>query len=255
MPTVLMLLLGLGVSTLAVVRRARPCPPRPRPAHARRRALAVRRRLGDGDRHLVGPGDRHRRRAAGLRLRLPRPRHDRRLDGGADRQPRRSGRRQRLCRDARPGRLGAVALGIGAVGTHALALAPLGLCPESTGRSCRWSPPSPAPPAAACGARRVLSRRRPHQAGDARLAGDLGAGVRRQPGREQQLVLGAAGLGEQTGSLHAERLTSPTLVLFASVGSARSCWSACCSRCSRRACACRCGAPRPSCSGATSATA
>ena len=35
----------------------------------------------------------------------------------------------------------------------------------------------------------------------------------------QQLVLGAAGLAEQTGSLHADRLASATLVLLASVGS------------------------------------
>ena len=35
----------------------------------------------------------------------------------------------------------------------------------------------------------------------------------------QQLVAGAAGLGAQTGSLHADRIASTTLALFASVGS------------------------------------
>ena len=88
---------------------------------------------------------------------------------------------------ATPGRVafGAVALGIGAVGTHALALAPLGLVP-----GVDWQIlPLVAAFAGAVGrlhdgARRVLPRRRPNQAGDARLADDVGSRVRHQLGRD-----------------------------------------------------------------------
>ena len=89
---------------------------------------------------------------------------------------------------ATPGRVGfgAVALGIGAVGTHALALAPLGLQSRaSTGRSCRWSPRSPVP----CGGCMIAlgaffrggDRTKPATLG---WQTTVGAGPRRQPGRQ-----------------------------------------------------------------------
>ena len=90
-------------------------------------------------------------------------------------------------RVATPGRVGfgAFALGIGAVGTHALALSPLGLAPGH-----RLA--DPAAGRGVCGrgrrlhdgARRVLPRRRSHPAGDARLADDVGVRVRHHPGRD-----------------------------------------------------------------------
>jgi len=125
-------------------------------------------------------------------------------------------------RVATPGRVGfgAVALGIGAVGTHALALAPLGLVP---GIEWQILPLVAAFAGAAGGCMMALGaffrggdRTKPATLGwQATAALVFGVGLV----ASQQLVLGAAGLAEQTGSLHAERLTSPTLVLLASVGS------------------------------------
>ena len=122
---------------------------------------------------------------------------------------------------ATPGRVGfgAVALGIGAVGTHALALAPLGLVP---GIEWQILPLVAAFAGAAGGCMMALGaffrggdRTRPATFGW-QTTSALVFGVSLVA--SQQLVLGAAGIGEQTGSLNAERLSSPTLVLLASVG-------------------------------------
>ena len=124
---------------------------------------------------------------------------------------------------ATPGRVGfgAVALGIGAVATHALALAPLGLMP---GVEWRVLPLVAAFAGAAGGCMVALGaffrggdRTRPATLGWQTTAA-LVFGVSLVA--SQQLVLGASGIAEQTGSAHAERLTSATLVLLASVGSA-----------------------------------
>ena len=115
-------------------------------------------------------------------------------------------------RVATPGRVGfgAVALGIGAVGTHALALAPLGLVP---GIEWQLLPLVAAFAGAAGGCMMALGaffrggdRTKPATLGwQATSALVFGVSLV----ASQQLVLGAAGLAEQTGSLHAERLTSP----------------------------------------------
>jgi len=126
-------------------------------------------------------------------------------------------------RVATPGRVGfgAVALGIGAVATHALALEPLGLVP---GVEWHVLPLVAAFTGAAGGCMVALGAF--FRGGDRTLPATLGwqataalvLGVSLVA--SQQLVLGASGLGEQTGSAHAEGLTSATLVLLASVGSA-----------------------------------
>jgi len=126
-------------------------------------------------------------------------------------------------RVATPGRVGfgAVALGIGAVGTHALALEPIGLTP---GVEWHVLPLVAAFTGAAGGCMVALGaffrggdRTRPATLGwQATAALVFGVSLV----ASQQLVLGAAGLAEQTGSAHAEGLTSATLVLLASVGSA-----------------------------------
>ncbi|MGZ8260812.1 MAG: putative bifunctional diguanylate cyclase/phosphodiesterase, partial [Caldimonas sp.] len=124
-------------------------------------------------------------------------------------------------RVATPGRVafGAVALGIGAVGTHALALAPLGLVP-----GVDWQIlPLVAAFAGAVGGC-MMSLGAFFRGGDRTKPATLGwqttsafvFGISLVA--TQQLVLGAAGLAEQTGSLHANGVSSATLVLFASVG-------------------------------------
>jgi diguanylate cyclase (GGDEF)-like protein len=125
-------------------------------------------------------------------------------------------------RVATPARVafGAFALGIGMVGTHALALAPLGLQP---GIEWRALPLITAFAGAVGGCMIALGaffrggdRTRPAtlpwQATAAFVLGVTLVG-------SQQLVLGAAGLGEQTASANVERLSSATLTLLASVGS------------------------------------
>ena len=115
---------------------------------------------------------------------------------------------------------GAVALGIGAVGTHALALAPLGLVP---GVDWQILPLVAAFAGAVGGCMMALGAF--FRGGDRTKPATLGwqttsavvFGISWVA--TQQLVLGAAGLAEQTGSTHAEGLSSATLVLFASVGS------------------------------------
>jgi diguanylate cyclase (GGDEF)-like protein len=125
-------------------------------------------------------------------------------------------------RIATPGRVasGAVALGVGAVGTHALALAPLGLVP-----GVDWAIlPLVAAFAGAVGGCMIAlgaffrggDRTKPATLGwQMTSALVFGASLV----ASQQLVLGAAGLTEQTGSLNADGLSSVTLVLFASIGS------------------------------------
>ena len=125
-------------------------------------------------------------------------------------------------RVATPGRVafGAVALGLGAVGAHALALAPLGLVP---GIDWQILPLVAAFAGAVGGCMMALGaffrggdRTQPATLGwQATAALVLGISLV----ATQQLVLGAAGLGEQTGSTHANRIASATLVLLASVGS------------------------------------
>jgi diguanylate cyclase (GGDEF)-like protein len=125
-------------------------------------------------------------------------------------------------RVATPGRVGfgAFALGIGAVGTHALSLTPIGLVP---GIEWQILPFIAAFAGAAGGCMMALGaffrggdRTRPAtlgwQATSALVFGVSLVG-------SQQLVLGAAGLAEQVGSANAERLASATLTLFATVGS------------------------------------
>ena len=125
-------------------------------------------------------------------------------------------------RVATPGRVGfaAVALGVGVVGTHALALMPIGLVP-----GIQWQPlPFVGAFAGAAGGCMAAlgaffrggARTRPldwrWQATSALVLGvSLVA--------SQQLVMGAAGLPDQIASAHADRLTSTTLSLLASVGS------------------------------------
>ncbi|HEY2189729.1 MAG TPA: EAL domain-containing protein [Caldimonas sp.] len=124
-------------------------------------------------------------------------------------------------RVATPGRVGfgAVALGVGAVGTHALALAPLGLVP---GVDWQILPLVAAFAGAVGGCMMALGaffrggdRTKPATLGwQATSALVFGISLV----ATQQLVLGAAGLTEQTASLHADGVSSPTLVLFASIG-------------------------------------
>ena len=125
-------------------------------------------------------------------------------------------------RVATPGRVafGAVALGLGAVGTHALALAPLGLAP---GIEWQVLPLVAAFAGAVGGCMMALGaffrggdRTRPPTLGwQATSAFVFGLTLV----ATQQLVLGAAGLTEQTSSLNADRIAPATLVLLASVGS------------------------------------
>ncbi|HEY2558507.1 MAG TPA: EAL domain-containing protein [Caldimonas sp.] len=125
-------------------------------------------------------------------------------------------------RVATPGRVGfgAVALGLGAVGTHALALAPLGLVP---GVDWQILPLVAAFAGAVGGCMMALGAF--FRGGDRTKPATLGwqttsafvFGISLVA--TQQLVLGAAGLADQTGSLHTDGVSSATLVLFASVGS------------------------------------
>src|SRR4029079_11660661 len=125
-------------------------------------------------------------------------------------------------RVATPGRVGfgAVALGIGVVGTHALALAPLGLVP---GVDWQILPLVAAFAGAVGGCMMALGaffrggdRTKPATLGwQTTSAAVFGFTVV----ATQQLVLGAAGIGEQTAASHADGVSSTTLVLFASIGS------------------------------------
>ena len=125
-------------------------------------------------------------------------------------------------RVATPGRVGfgAFALGVGAVGTHALALAPLGLVP---GIDWQLLPLVAAFAGAVGGCMMALGAF--FRGGDRTLPATLGwqalsalvLGISLVA--SQQLVLGAAGLAQQTASLEVDGLSSPTLVLLASVGS------------------------------------
>jgi diguanylate cyclase (GGDEF)-like protein len=122
---------------------------------------------------------------------------------------------------ATPGRVafGAVALGIGAVGTHALALAPLGLVP---GVDWQLLPLVAAFAGAVGGCMMALGAF--FRGGDRTRPATLGwqstsaivFGITLVA--TQQLVMGAAGLAEQTGSSNADGVSSATLVLFASIG-------------------------------------
>jgi len=124
-------------------------------------------------------------------------------------------------RVATPGRVGfgAVALGIGVVGTHALALAPLGLVP---GVDWQILPLIAAFAGAVGGCMMALGaffrggdRTKPATLGwQATSAAVFGFTVV----ATQQLVLGAAGIGEQTAASHADGVSSTTLLLFASIG-------------------------------------
>ena len=125
-------------------------------------------------------------------------------------------------RVATPGRVGfgAFALGIGTVGAHALALAPLGLAP---GIEWQALPLAGAFAGAAGGCMIALgaffrggARTRPlswRWQAVAAVAFGISLVV------SQQLVIGAADLDRQVASAHADRLTSTTLTLLASVGS------------------------------------
>jgi len=125
-------------------------------------------------------------------------------------------------RVATPGRVGfgAVALGIGVVGTHALALAPLGLVP---GVDWQILPLVASFAGAVGGCMMALGaffrggdRTKPATLGwQATSAAVFGFTIV----ATQQLVLGAAGIADQTGSAHADGVSSATLVLFASIGS------------------------------------
>src|SRR4029079_1494140 len=125
-------------------------------------------------------------------------------------------------RVATPGRVGfgAVALGIGVVGTHALALAPLGLVP---GVDWQILPLVAAFAGAVGGCMMALGaffrggdRTKPATLGwQTTSAAVFGFTVV----ATQQLVLGAAGIGEQTAASPADGVSSTTLVRFASVGS------------------------------------
>ena len=116
--------------------------------------------------------------------------------------------------------LGAFALGTGVVGAHVVALTSLGLQPGII-----WHPlPLVAAISGACGGC-MMALGAFFQGGDrtrpatvpwqTTAALVLGATLV----ASQQLVIGAAGLGEQTASLNADRIASTTLALFASVGS------------------------------------
>ncbi|MEO7115134.1 MAG: diguanylate cyclase, partial [Caldimonas sp.] len=125
-------------------------------------------------------------------------------------------------RVATPGRVafGAVALGIGTVGTQALALMPIGLTP-----GIEWQPlPLLGAFAGAAGGCMIAlgvffrggERTRPigwRWQAAAAFAFGISLGV------SQQLVIGAAGLSSQVASAYADRLTSTALTLLASVGS------------------------------------
>jgi NO-binding membrane sensor protein with MHYT domain len=125
-------------------------------------------------------------------------------------------------RVATPGRVGfgAFALGVGAVGTHALALAPLGLVP---GIDWQILPFVAAFAGAVGGCMMALGAF--FRGGDRTMPATFGwqttsafvFGISMVA--TQQLILGAAGLDQQTGSLHADAVSSATLVLFASIGS------------------------------------
>ena len=114
----------------------------------------------------------------------------------------------------------AFTLGIGMVGAHALALAPLGLVP---GIDWRVAGIGAAGAGAAGGCMMALGAffrggdrtRPPTVPWQTAAAFILGATAV----ASQQLVLGAAALPEQTASLNADRLPSGTLTLLASVGS------------------------------------
>jgi len=116
--------------------------------------------------------------------------------------------------------LGAFALGTGIVGAHVVSLNSLGLQPGIS-----WQVlPLVAAVSGACGGcmmalgaffrggDRSKPPTVPWQVTAALVLGVTLVG-------SQQLVTGAAGLGEQSASLHAERIASTTLALFASVGS------------------------------------
>jgi diguanylate cyclase (GGDEF)-like protein len=125
-------------------------------------------------------------------------------------------------RVATPARVafGAVALAVGIVGTHALALSPLGLQP---GIEWQLLPLAGAMLFAGGGCMMALGaffrrgdRTRPATLPwQATAAGVLGVSLV----GSQQLVMGAAGLGQQAASAHADQLSSATLTLLASVGS------------------------------------
>ena len=116
--------------------------------------------------------------------------------------------------------LGAFTLGAGMVGAHVVSLNSLGLQPGITWHAL----PLIAAVAGACGGcmtalgaffrggDRTSPATVPWQTTAALV---LGATLV----ASQQLVVGAAGLGEQTASLNADRIASPTLAMFASVGS------------------------------------
>ena len=125
-------------------------------------------------------------------------------------------------RPATPARvaLAAFALAIGIVATHALALYPLGLQP---GIEWQVLPLAGAMLGAGGGCMMALSAffrsvdrsratTRPWQALAALVLGVSLVG-------SQQLVIGAAGLGQQLASVNADRVASATLTLLASVGS------------------------------------
>ncbi len=116
--------------------------------------------------------------------------------------------------------LGAFALGAGAVGAHVVALTSLGLQPGISWHAL----PLGAAVAGACGGCMMAlgaffrggDRTRPATVPwQATAALVLGATLV----ASQQLVIGAAGLSEQTASLNADRIASTTLAMFASVGS------------------------------------
>ena len=238
------------------LRRARPRPPRPRPAHPRRRALAARRGGGAGARHLVVPVIGIAAEPLGLPDRLRRP---------------------RLARASGRWRWSAGLAGLGAVSGRVATHVPGRLRRRSrsaSASSARTSSPSTplglqpgidwqllplvaAFAGAAGGCMMALGaffrggdRSKP---ATVRLAGDRRPRLRRHPGRQP-----AARARRRPGSaagVRADRLAqraiaSATLALLASVGSIALLSSACSSRSSRRACAGRCAAPRPSCSAA-----
>ncbi len=144
--------------------------------------------------------------------------------------------------------------GLGAVGPHALAGAARPRPWASNGRSCRWSPPSPAPRAAACW--RSASS----------FAAATGRGPRRSAGRRPRPSSSVSAWSPASSSSsvrrgwptrpssNADRIASATLVLLASVGSCAILAAGLLFSMLEAPCAGRCAVPRPSSSGAAPAT-
>ena len=185
MPAALILLPQPGRQHARRLRRARSGAPRACPVDARRHPLAARRGLGAVARRLVVPDLRRCRRARDFPARLRRPGLPARVGRGDRRLRRRPRRGQRSRRHADARRLRRLRA---RHRRRRRARAGAGAARPGAGHHL-------APPAAARGDRRrlgrlhdgpgrLLSRRRPHPAGDAALADDCGLRHRRHAGRQ-----------------------------------------------------------------------